>query len=223
MCVATLPPSHPLRCSPARRLFTKLCFFQSQRIAWSTVLTEPMDSSAISSKCSAHSLQPKKVRTYLLMVCSTACGSPSKPAVGGADTAGPVGARSRLCAGSPSPGAFPAGRSGLCLEGAAPNTQHALQDVARAGGTPPSRDCEGSGCSASARGGPASPRRCCEWATCMLRRQTPDSRRKEPASHENKDPSHHPKGGGHGAGAHGSLQTTNTGIEPTNKTEIRTD
>lgn len=73
-------------CLPARRLLTRLCFFQSQRIAWSGVFTESMDSLAISSKCSPHSLHPKKVRMYLLMTCSTACGSPSKPAEGTCQT-----------------------------------------------------------------------------------------------------------------------------------------
>lgn len=67
-------------CLPARRLFTTLCFLQSQRIAWSGVFTESMDSSAISSKWSPHSLHPKKVRMYLLMACSTAWGSSSRPA-----------------------------------------------------------------------------------------------------------------------------------------------
>lgn len=71
------PPSG--LCSPAKRLLTRLCFFQSQRIAWSGVFTESIDSLAISSKCSPHSLHPKKTWTYLLTVCSTACGSSSRP------------------------------------------------------------------------------------------------------------------------------------------------
>lgn len=92
LCTQAWPPQGGF-CSPARRLLTKLCFFQSQRIAWSAVFTESMDSLAISSKCSLHSLQPKKVWTYLLMVWSTAWGSASKPADGrGTDRVGPAGA-----------------------------------------------------------------------------------------------------------------------------------
>lgn len=64
---------------PARRLLTTLCFLQSHSIACSGVFTVSKDSFAISSKCSPHSLQPKKVFTYPRITCSTALGSPSKP------------------------------------------------------------------------------------------------------------------------------------------------
>lgn len=123
------PHSHrPPRCgfcSPARRLLTKLCFFQSQRIAWSVLLTESMDSFASSSKCSAHSLQPKKVRMYLLMLCSTACGSPSKPAAReGTHTGSPVGCvpgfplepRARA-GGEPEPRRLPSQKERPCARG----------------------------------------------------------------------------------------------------------
>lgn len=71
--------SHTICPLPARRLLTTLCFLQSHSIACSGVFTVSRDSFAISSKCSPHSLQPKKVFMYPRITCSTALGSPSRP------------------------------------------------------------------------------------------------------------------------------------------------
>lgn len=57
--------------SPAKRSLTLLCLDQSHRIAWSLFFTSCIDSAAIASKCSAHSLQAKKLRMYLLIVGRT--------------------------------------------------------------------------------------------------------------------------------------------------------
>lgn len=64
---------------PASLLFTTLCFSQSHRRAWSKLFTESMDSLAISSKCWAQALHPKKCWMYLLMTCSTIWGLSSRP------------------------------------------------------------------------------------------------------------------------------------------------
>lgn len=83
-----------LRCFsalPASLLFTTLCFSQSHRTAWSKLFTESMDSLAISSKCWAQALHPKKCWMYLLMTCSTIWGLSSRPTRQVTDTAPTAG------------------------------------------------------------------------------------------------------------------------------------
>lgn len=57
--------------SPAKRALTLLCLDQSHRTASSLFFTSCIDSAAIASKCSAHILQPKKLRMYPLIVGRT--------------------------------------------------------------------------------------------------------------------------------------------------------